>query len=40
MFGTQPRNWPGAGQFLTPAFDDIEDALRVYDLTLKAQHGA
>lgn len=39
MFGTMPRSWPGASQFLAPAFDGIEDARRVYDLALKAQHG-
>lgn len=40
MFGMMPPSWPGANQFLPPAFDDIEDAERVYSLALKAQREA
>lgn len=40
MFGMMPPSWPGANQFLPPAFDDIEDAERVYNLALKAQREA
>lgn len=36
MFGMLPRSWPGASQFMPPAFDGIEDASRVYDLALNA----
>ncbi|MCW0198625.1 hypothetical protein [Sphingopyxis sp.] len=39
-FGMIPPSWPGANQFLPPAFDDIEDAERVYNLALKAQREA
>jgi hypothetical protein len=40
MFGMMPPSWPGASQFLPPAFDDIDDAERVYSLALKAQREA
>ena len=40
MFGSLPPSWPGANQFLPPAFNDIEDAERVYNLALKAQRAA
>ena len=36
-FAMIPPSWPGAGQFLPPAFDDIEGAERVYGLALSAQ---
>lgn len=38
-FGMVPPSWPGAAQFLAPAFDDIEDAERVYDLALATQRS-
>ncbi|MBO9622404.1 MAG: PH domain-containing protein [Sphingomonas sp.] len=38
-FGMVPPSWPGADQFLSPAFNDIDDAQRVYDLTLATQRG-
>lgn len=37
LFGMMPPSWPGASQFLPPAFDDIEDAERVYSLAVSAQ---
>lgn len=37
LFGMMPPSWPGASQFLPPAFDDIEDAERIYGLALSAQ---
>lgn len=40
MFGMLPRSWPGASQFLAPAFDVIEDGKRVYELVLSAQRDA
>jgi hypothetical protein len=40
MFGMMPPSWPGASQFLPPAFDDIEGAERVYNLALSAQREA
>lgn len=40
MFGMMPPSWPGANQFLPPAFDDIEDAERVYNLALNTQRKA
>ena len=40
MFGMLPPSWPGASQYLPPAFDDIEDGERVYNLALKAQREA
>jgi hypothetical protein len=40
MFGMMPPSWPGASQFLPPAFDDIDEAERVYNLALKAQREA
>ncbi|MFN2099381.1 hypothetical protein [Altererythrobacter sp. MF3-039] len=40
MFGMMPPSWPGASQFLPPAFNDIEDAERVFNLALKAQREA
>lgn len=39
MFGMMPSSWPGASQFLPPAFDDIEDAERVYNLALTTQRS-
>lgn len=39
-FGMMPTGWPGASQFLPPAFDGIEDAARVYDLVISAQRDA
>jgi hypothetical protein len=39
MFGMMPPSWPGATQFLPPAFDDIEDAERVYNLALTTQRS-
>jgi len=36
-FGMLPPNWPGARQFLPPAFDDIDEAQRVYELALARQ---
>lgn len=39
MFGMMPPSWPGASQFLPPAFDDIEDAERIYSLALATQRG-
>ncbi len=36
-FGMLPRSWPGAGRFLAPAFDGVEEGQHVYDLVLKAQ---
>ena len=39
-FAMMPRNWPGARQFLPPAFDGIDDVRRVYDLALKAQRDS
>lgn len=32
-----PPGWPGASQFLPPAFDGIEQAEQVYELALRAQ---
>lgn len=40
IFGMMPPSWPGASQFLPPAFDDIEDAEHVYNLALTAQREA
>ncbi len=37
VFGMMPPSWPGASQFLPPAFDDIDDAERVYGLAVSAQ---
>lgn len=39
-FGMLPRSWPGAGRFLAPAFDGVEDGQHVYDLILKAQRDS
>ncbi len=39
MFGVVPPSWPGGSQFLPPAFDDIDDAERVYGLALEAQRS-
>lgn len=39
-FAMVPRNWPGAGQFASPAFDGIDDARQVYDIAIKAQRQA
>jgi len=39
MFGMMPPSWPGASQFLPPAFDDIEDAERIYNLALTTQRS-
>jgi hypothetical protein len=33
-------SWPGASQFMPPAFDMIEDAKSVYDVIRKAQKAA
>lgn len=38
-FGMMPPSWPGASQFLPPAFDDIEDAERIYSLALATQRS-
>lgn len=38
-FGMLPRNWPGAGRYMPPAFDGIEDARRVYTLALEGQRS-
>jgi PH (Pleckstrin Homology) domain-containing protein len=35
-----PRGWPGAGQFMSPAFDGIDDARHVFELALTAQRDA
>jgi len=35
-----PRGWPGAGQYLPPAFELIENAASVYAMVLDAQHEA
>ena len=40
MFGMMPPSWPGASQYLPPAFNDIEDAERIYNLALKTQREA
>lgn len=40
MFAMMPPSWPGASQFLPAAFDDIEDAERIYNLALKIQRDA
>lgn len=40
MFGIMPPSWPGASQFLAPAFHAIEDAERIYNLALKTQREA
>lgn len=39
-FGMLPPSWPGASQYLPPAFDDIEAAEHVYGLALSAQRAA
>ena len=39
MFGMMPPSWPGASQFLPPAFDDIVDAQRIYSLALATQRS-
>lgn len=37
MFGMMPPSWPGASQFLPPAFDDVDEAQRIYDLATTTQ---
>jgi hypothetical protein len=37
MFGSFPRGWPGASRFQPPAFDNINEGRRVYDMILSAQ---
>lgn len=37
--GMLPPSWPGASQFLPPAFDDIEEAQQVYRLALSTQRN-
>ena len=40
MFGMMPPSWPGASQFLPPAFNDIDGAESVYKRALAAQRDA
>lgn len=35
-----PRNWPGARQFMPPAFDGIDDVARIYELAIRAQRDS
>lgn len=38
LLSTRAVPWPGTGQYMTPAFEIITDARRVYDLIIQAHH--